>query len=77
MFDWLGFLLEHWVLSGLVLLVLYSTRRLSSQKLTKDDAIAFLGKPGDQAEPLMPGLLWSLRPIHGMLAESQPRQEKK
>ncbi len=80
MMTWMMFAMEHWFLSGLVLVVLYCvacsiwrigptevglvTKRLSSRKLTNDNPIAFAGEAGYQADLLMPGLRWKLWPLY-------------
>ncbi|MBI1750343.1 MAG: hypothetical protein HY234_00575 [Acidobacteria bacterium] len=80
MFDWLTFVFEHWFLSGLVLVALYTvfrsiwrigptevglvTKRFSSKKLTNDNPIAFAGEAGYQADLLMAGLRWKLWPLY-------------
>jgi precorrin isomerase len=80
MYAWLNVIFEHWLVSGLVLVVIYAalrsiwrigptevglvTKRFAAKKLTKDDPVAFDGEAGYQAELLMPGLRWKLWPVH-------------
>jgi hypothetical protein len=69
----LGFPIYWWICAGILVVMFYismSTRRVgpaevglvlkraSLRRLSEDNAIAFLGEPGYQADLLMPGLRW-------------------
>ncbi|MGA8073210.1 MAG: SPFH domain-containing protein [Candidatus Acidiferrales bacterium] len=70
---WLGFPVSAWITAAIFLLVFYILmsirrvgpaevglvlKRVSLRKLSEDNAIAFNGEPGYQADLLMPGLRW-------------------
>lgn len=61
MMTWLTFAMEHWFLSGLVLLVLYSVSR-SIWRIAPVEV-----------DPAASAMKW----IAAVSAETQPRQEKK
>ncbi len=70
---WLGFPVSWWICAGILVVFFYVAmsmrrvgpsevglvlKRASLRRLSEDNAIAFLGEPGYQADLLMPGVRW-------------------